>query len=259
MGVWGTGIFQDDDACDIRDKYLDLVAGGRSGQEATRLVVEEWQGLLAAGHVPTFWLALAAVQQQCGRLEDEAKRKALEIIDGGSDLEPWLEDNPQLAGRRRAILHKLKAKLVGPQGPPRKLRKRFRDVGKFKRGDAVSYQLECGRFVLFRILGAYEDTGGVYPWAEICDWIGEEIPSAAAIEGLPFRRWAGLTQWMLIRKKASDYSGPRVCIVAEGLQGLRPAWTNFDGSKVIYWKELDAFLRDCFRYALSASEEGGVR
>ena len=38
MGTWGTGVFDDDLALDLKDEYRELVADGLSGPEATRLV-----------------------------------------------------------------------------------------------------------------------------------------------------------------------------------------------------------------------------
>ena len=45
MGAWGTGVFSDDTASDVRDNYLDLIGDGLSGVEATKLL-REWSGTL---------------------------------------------------------------------------------------------------------------------------------------------------------------------------------------------------------------------
>ena len=42
MGAWGTGIFQDDTACDIRDEYRDLIGNGASGTDATRQILKSY-------------------------------------------------------------------------------------------------------------------------------------------------------------------------------------------------------------------------
>lgn len=43
MGVWGTGIFSEDIACDIREAYRELVGEGLTGQQATDALLEEWR------------------------------------------------------------------------------------------------------------------------------------------------------------------------------------------------------------------------
>ena len=35
MGAWGTSLFADDNACDLREDYRDLIGDGLNGPEAT--------------------------------------------------------------------------------------------------------------------------------------------------------------------------------------------------------------------------------
>src|SRR3989339_285619 len=114
MGTWGTGVFEDDLALDLKDEYRELVADGLSGPEATRLVTARWEPDLADPDVaPVFWLSLAATQWQVGRIEDSVKAKALEIIDSGADLVRW-QDDPWTLKRRRQVLVKLRQQLESP-------------------------------------------------------------------------------------------------------------------------------------------------
>ena len=63
MGAWGTALFSDDTACDVRDSYLDLVGNGPTGPEATKTLLREWSASLSdPDESPVFWLALAATQ-----------------------------------------------------------------------------------------------------------------------------------------------------------------------------------------------------
>ncbi len=74
MGAWGTSIFSDDNAADLREDYRDLIGNGLSGSEATDRLIEEWQPDGNDGYfVATFWLALALTQWKCGRLEERVK------------------------------------------------------------------------------------------------------------------------------------------------------------------------------------------
>jgi len=70
LGVWGTGIFQDDTACDIRDDYKDHVGNGLTGPDATTRILAEYKSSLADPHeANVVWLPLAAVQWKLGRLD----------------------------------------------------------------------------------------------------------------------------------------------------------------------------------------------
>ncbi len=42
MGAWGTAIFSDDLARDLRDAYRDLLADGHSGQQATKRLIDQF-------------------------------------------------------------------------------------------------------------------------------------------------------------------------------------------------------------------------
>jgi hypothetical protein len=123
VGTWGTGIFSDDEAADIRDAYRDFVGEGLTGAEATRRLLTESADSLNDPDVgPVFWLALAATQLRVGRLEQSVKERAIEVIDSGVDLRRW-SDDPKLARRRQAVLVKLRARLQGPPRPPTRIRK----------------------------------------------------------------------------------------------------------------------------------------
>ena len=90
MGAWGTAIFSDDTASDIRGDYRDLLGDGYSPAEATDQILSEWKDSLDDPEERSVvWLALAVTQWKLGRLEERVKGKALEIIDSGSDLDRW--------------------------------------------------------------------------------------------------------------------------------------------------------------------------
>lgn len=72
-----------------------------------------------------FWLALAAAQQETGRLTPDVRETALEILDRGGDVARWEAEAPGLAKQRKLVLDRLREKLAGPQGAP----KRFEACG----------------------------------------------------------------------------------------------------------------------------------
>ena len=44
--MWGTGLFSDDVACDIRDHYRQLLEDGAEDGDATRLTLEKFEPYL---------------------------------------------------------------------------------------------------------------------------------------------------------------------------------------------------------------------
>ena len=70
MGVWGTSIFSDDLAADLRGDYRTMIGDGLSGPEATDRLLKSWMPSPDKDPdlAPVFWLALAVTQWKCGRL-----------------------------------------------------------------------------------------------------------------------------------------------------------------------------------------------
>ncbi|UKI12667.1 MAG: hypothetical protein L6V84_08405 [Oscillospiraceae bacterium] len=91
MSAWGTAIFSDDLAMDIRRDYGILLATGKENSEAEDMLIKYYSSILNS-HGPdeeVFWYALALSEWKKGRLSDFVKAKALRALDAGKDLERW--------------------------------------------------------------------------------------------------------------------------------------------------------------------------
>lgn len=246
MGVWGTAIFSDDTACDVRDIYIDLVGDGLSGLEATKKLLNQWSGALDdPDEGPVFWLALAATQWKNGRLEETVLRRALDIIDSGIDLARW-NASPRDHKKRQLVLGKLRAQLTSPQPSEKRISKRFRDSNDWLVGELMSYRLLSGQLVVFRVIGHHEDRGGTSPICELLDWVGEKIPEN--LEALSVRRGTQhrlnqpIPQLMIAGVRAKERPDDRLCRIGVNLQpSQRPS-----GYTVTLWRQLDGFLKDNF-------------
>jgi len=238
MGAWATGLFSDDTACDVRDGYRELVADGLSSPEATDHLVAEWADQLSDPDVgPVFWLALAATQWRCGRLEARVKKRAIGIINDGTDLARW--QGVDLVRKRSGVLSRLKKQLETPQPPEKRIQKRFKDHTEWETGDVVSYRLQSGQLALFRVIGYNTDRGGKSPICELLDWSGKSTPEENVIGQLGFRRgegnWQDVTQFMVGRLKETELPKDRVEVVMRQTKPYQKPgscmiflWTNLD-------------------------------
>lgn len=246
MGAWGTGIFQDDTACDIRDEYKQLLGDGLSAREAKARILEAYKSSFADADESTVaWLALAVVQWKVGRLDDDTLQHALAIIESGSNLVRW-NANPKDHDRRKAALEKLRAQISSPQPAEKRIRKENRCECPWKIGELVSYQLLLSaNLIIFRVIGHHTDKGGTYPICELLDWAGDVIPSADVLQALPIKMsrpqfGRSITKLMLVG--LSKKWAKRIQEV--GLT-LEPAQTP-ERSSIEHFKYLDKFLRDWF-------------
>ncbi len=211
MGTWGTAIFSDDLAADVRDEFTDLIAEGLSTTAAVKRLVSEYEEVLDdPDDGVVFWLALAATQQKLGRLTAKVKNKAIRIIDTGADIARWSENTKSEINQRKKHLSNLRQQLAGKQPQPKKVRPRTKSSTNFKAGDVVAYQLTSQTTVRFAVLRIWGDLGGTY--AHIC-LLGLD-------DGQPFRKR---------RLKLADTLGPHYTMVShepdDGITILRRAVT----------------------------------
>lgn len=158
MGAWGTGIFSDDTAADVRDDWREAITDGLEPALATKKLVAAYRDVLDdEDEAAVFWLALAAVQARTGRLQDEVRDRALAIIDVGGDAQRWREEDEKLGRQRAKVLAELAAKLRGPQRPPTKLRRPAITNSELHCGDVVLINGEHGNTrALFLVVGVGE-------------------------------------------------------------------------------------------------------
>jgi hypothetical protein len=187
MGVWGTAIFSDDNASDIREEYRTLLGDGLNGPEATDRLIQEWQPSI--GRDPdlaaVFWLALAVTQWKCGRLEERVKREAIQVIDSGAGLRLWKGNDQE---RQRAkVLDATRKLLHDPQPPARKIAKVFRATCDWEPGELIGYQLLSGSYVVLQVTDLHTDKGGTGPICEVYDWQGPAVPSPANLASCSMR------------------------------------------------------------------------
>ncbi|MBN8248766.1 MAG: hypothetical protein J0L84_15160 [Verrucomicrobia bacterium] len=248
MGAWGTAIFSDDTAADVRDEFRDHIGDGLSPEIATsRLTKEYASSLKDSDEAPAFWLGLAAAQWNLGRLLPEVLANALQVIDDGTDLRR-LDENKPAQRQRKAVLEQLRSKLLAPQPACKRVPKRYRQTNTWKNGQVIGYRLANGQLCLFRIIGQHSDNGGSSPIAELIDWLGTEIPLRDCVEFLPIRhhRYAngtkGVSQFLLGNTSAREFPHSRVI---ETDYSLKPA-QHPGGFTVFLWRYLDSALCEYF-------------
>ncbi|MFJ7819098.1 hypothetical protein ACIQYX_25160 [Bacillus toyonensis] len=122
MYVSGVGIFEDDLSEDIKFDFQNLISDGYSLEEATSILISKYVPSLRKYEENVFWIALAAIQWEMGRLEPLVKEKAINIIDNKSDLKRWWRE-PELKEKREKVLKNLKEKLLSPTPEPKKTKK----------------------------------------------------------------------------------------------------------------------------------------
>jgi hypothetical protein len=198
MSASGTGIFDDDVACDVRAQFRAQLRDGKTPVEATRAVLRDWKPALAdAEDGPVIWLALAAIQHRYGCLDARVKAKVLAVIDDGSDVDHWrATGKPDLVRSRIAVLKRLRAKLEAPPVAPKKLpekpertRPPFREEkSAWPQGEVLAYRLQSGQYILLHVCGSSgSERVGWAPIVAMMNWRGKRLPTLKRIRQLPYK------------------------------------------------------------------------
>jgi hypothetical protein len=185
VGVWGTDLFADDVACDVRDHYRELLEDGVDDEAATRLTVEAFRAYLDQPDGIGL-LAFAVTQSKLGRLDPEIRDRALAVIDRGADLESWERDNPTLLARRRATLTRARALLIGQQPRRTRLRPPKRINSGLTAGDVLAFALPR-RVALLRVVRVRPHRLGETPVLEELAFEGTVVPPRESLERLGAR------------------------------------------------------------------------
>lgn len=174
MGAWGTSLYANDSASDIRGNYIDKLRRGKTNEEATKELIEAARDLMGdAEEEPLFWFALADTQWNYGRLLPEVKAKALFYLSQDKELERWEESGQKKLSAWKKTLETLKENLETSQPPAKKVSKYRLYQCKWNLGDVFAYCLTGdyskekgfgGKYVVFRKVS--EDT-----W-----WPGHIVP-----------------------------------------------------------------------------------
>jgi len=256
MGAWGSAIFSDDTAADLRDDWKDLLGEGLSPEEATKKLVEEYQPGSDGDQSSVFWLALAETQWKTGRLLDCVKQKAIRIIDSRENLKLWEKDGVAKSDlkKREAVLEKLKEQLLSAQPDAKKITKQYKENSPFNEGDIFTYKNNTGNLVLFRVIGIHQDKGGRSSVCEILDWYDTRLPEKngkvdiKAVKSLSFTHiaingHAGVTRFMLgetVQKYAPDpTSFGLICTKSKSKQIC-------SGYSVLLWRDLEKSIAERF-------------
>jgi hypothetical protein len=191
MGVFGAGIFADDDARDLREDYPHILADAQSDARATEIAARIFGANFDnPAETTAFWLALAWTQWKMGRLDPRAKAIALRVIDEGLDISKW-EGSPLRAKRAKALAE-ARAKITAASPPARPMPKPLpKQLTELQVNEFVAVRLDNGRVALLHVLG-WKRSGWFNvkgPCVSVFNWTGAELPSESDLEGLTYINW----------------------------------------------------------------------
>lgn len=144
MGTWGTGIYSNDVAEDVREACKDIFAYydiDEGNQELFRHFHEILEQDFIDNDYVSFWYSLADWQWKHGMLNDFVKEKSLILLESYAGIEEWNElGNGADINKRKKVLDLLKKQLQTPQ-----------PVQKKPKVNCVRAKHQVGEIVVFRV------------------------------------------------------------------------------------------------------------
>lgn len=141
MGTWGTGIFSNDTACDIRDTYEELLCYGHAPESAEQHVLKEFEMDINHPEKDTdAWIALAATEWRCGRMLSDAVRQVALTLIKQCELSTLCGTEKQKSNRKKA-LNQLYGHLNSPLPRPKCLKPQPALLSPWNVGDVVALRL----------------------------------------------------------------------------------------------------------------------
>ena len=111
IGIWGIDIFDEDISYDVKITFETALSDGLNVEEATQIVIKTYEEELCDDEdsIPIY-LAIAKLQLKNKNLQSNIKKKVLEIIKSGIDVDRWENDDDK--AKRKVILEKLKNEIL---------------------------------------------------------------------------------------------------------------------------------------------------
>lgn len=188
MGAWGTKLFDDDEAADLRASYRTYLADAQSDAGATDLSAQSFGATLERpGESTSFWLALGSIQWQLGRLDPRVRQACLGIIDEGTDLARW--SDPKDRARRERVLAELRARLLSPLPAAKPMPKPIpTQLPGWEPGEVIGRRLPNGKYALIHVLGyqLWSAFKVKAPKVSVLGWFGDSEPDLAALPNLTY-------------------------------------------------------------------------
>ena len=104
MGVWGTGILDDDLSLDVIAEFEEALANGQSVSMATNEVLVSFNDSLNDEQDRVvIYLSIALIQCKMSCLQEEIATRALDIIESGEGLVFWDPETSEYSKRKRAL------------------------------------------------------------------------------------------------------------------------------------------------------------
>lgn len=205
MGSWGTKLYQNDLAQDLKEEYRTYLKIGYSDLEVENMMIDSFEEEFSEKeNERIFWLVLADQEFKLGRLSTKVKGKALNYLENTETKE----------------LVELKNRIESEPLQRKKLGKFYMKRSLYNVGDILAYKIKTSsssdkivsndlidKYVLFKVTGMVRFNIGYlpidefyneYPVVTLLDWFGNEMPDIEQLTNIHQKKRKNLEEKTII-------------------------------------------------------------
>lgn len=122
LGIWGTGLYDNDCTADVKDALEDLLLNNAPPQTAAAKIREIFQPIFTdPDDGPLVELALQEQLFHMGAIKESDRKKMIAYLQSGADLSRWMLENPEAVTERQNEIVRLELLFSSPL--PRRMSK----------------------------------------------------------------------------------------------------------------------------------------
>lgn len=201
MGAWGVGIFQNDDAMDVKEMYNSAIIM-MEDEKAEEYVLSEY-GDEATNDI---WIALAVCEWKKGRLSQKVKEKATKCIKEEEKEISQIWETKNAKKRQKVLTETLE--MLNSKMPERKKARMpsYAMESNFEVGDVFQYKQRIYRdekykdneyYVICQVVIIEKQPSHLPPldtvYAVVLDWFSQYMPSKENLENVTISSLATLS------------------------------------------------------------------
>ena len=251
MGVWGTGLLENDLTSDICQDYVQFVNSEFSHKEIRSKLQKKYLNNLDRNEVHLFWIALAKCQWDYGVLEKDVYENVKNIINKEIDIRYWNELGAEETDiiKRKKVLNNLLSKLGTQKEKPRKIKRIKPTDSIFEKGDVIYFKCDNSKYGAGIVLSHQKKSEFGVNLIGCLNYHRDDMPNLEDLKNsslLRLNRYVTEPKDFYLYTYAKHYKKFKDRIGSIGKIEVRKKYVNIAGAIYGNWDTLWKYLSTCY-------------
>ena len=207
MSSWGTNVYDNDMAQDVKADVQSLLSVGKNVEQIMEYVMEYYPGD-GDEEECAFWTSLAYTLWKYELLPDMVRDRTVNIINNNNDVELYISDNDK--EKRKKTLSEIKNTLQSVNAKPSKIKKVFVNRTQFHEGNILSFVVD-GYYIFLHVVkiersqNKIEELCSDEVYVKVFDIISKKLLSVQQLKNIPYKQLESDEQIQKLNENAKLY------------------------------------------------------